>query len=90
MRLGHPNMFWKQISHLDFLKGFISSLQKPKHPTTGIIAITLAFHICHEVHLAGFKYNFSDLRSPLHYYGNATMSLMNKVTIYNIGQTFDF
>ncbi|XP_054570006.1 type 2 lactosamine alpha-2,3-sialyltransferase isoform X4 [Eptesicus fuscus] len=51
---------------------------KPKHPTTGIIAITLAFHICHEVHLAGFRYNFSDLKSPLHYYGNATMSLMNK------------
>ncbi|XP_059543940.1 type 2 lactosamine alpha-2,3-sialyltransferase isoform X7 [Myotis daubentonii] len=52
---------------------------KPKHPTTGIIAITLAFHICHEVHLAGFRYNFSDLQSPLHYYGNATMSLMNKL-----------
>ncbi|KAI5134925.1 Type 2 Lactosamine Alpha-2,3-Sialyltransferase [Manis pentadactyla] len=58
--------------------------QKPKHPTTGIIAITLAFHICHEVHLAGFKYNFSDLKSPLHYYGNATMSLMNKNAYHNV------
>ncbi|XP_064129126.1 type 2 lactosamine alpha-2,3-sialyltransferase isoform X1 [Loxodonta africana] len=58
--------------------------QKPKHPTTGIIAITLAFHICHEVHIAGFKYNFSDLRSPLHYYGNATMSLMNKNAYHNV------
>lgn len=69
-------MLWKQVTQLDY---FIF-LQKPKHPTTGLIAITLAFHICHEVHLAGFKYNFSDLKSPLHYYGNATMSLMNKVT----------
>ncbi|XP_048659437.1 type 2 lactosamine alpha-2,3-sialyltransferase isoform X3 [Marmota marmota marmota] len=62
---------------LHFPKTFPKN-QKPKHPTTGIIAITLAFHICHEVHLAGFKYNFSDLNSPLHYYGNATMSLMTK------------
>uniref|UniRef100_A0A286ZXE1 Type 2 lactosamine alpha-2,3-sialyltransferase n=2 Tax=Sus scrofa TaxID=9823 RepID=A0A286ZXE1_PIG len=59
-------------------------VQKPKHPTTGIIAITLAFHICHEVHIAGFKYNFSDLKSPLHYYGNATMSLMNKNAYHNV------
>ncbi|XP_046514535.1 type 2 lactosamine alpha-2,3-sialyltransferase isoform X2 [Equus quagga] len=58
--------------------------QKRKHPTTGIIAITLAFHICHEVHLAGFKYNFSDLKSPLHYYGNSTMSLMNASSYHNL------
>uniref|UniRef100_A0A8C6CUW9 Type 2 lactosamine alpha-2,3-sialyltransferase n=2 Tax=Moschus moschiferus TaxID=68415 RepID=A0A8C6CUW9_MOSMO len=58
--------------------------EKPKHPTTGIIAITLAFHICHEVHLAGFKYNFSDLKSPLHYYGNATMSLMSENEYHNV------
>ena len=70
---------WEQVPHLDFKKTFNFLPQKPKHPTTGIIAITLAFHICHEVHLAGFKYNFSDLKSPLHYYGNATMSVMNKV-----------
>ncbi|XP_070364690.1 type 2 lactosamine alpha-2,3-sialyltransferase isoform X9 [Equus asinus] len=57
--------------------------QKRKHPTTGIIAITLAFHICHEVHLAGFKYNFSDLKSPLHYYGNSTMSLMNALSQFD-------
>lgn len=74
-------MLWKQGSCLSFKNTFFHfPPQKPKHPTTGIIAITLAFHICHEVHLAGFKYNFSDLKSPLHYYGNATMSLMNKVT----------
>lgn len=58
--------------------------QKPKHPTTGIIAITLAFHICHEVHLAGFRYNLSDPRSPLHYYGNDSMSVMNKSAYHNV------
>lgn len=58
--------------------------QKPKHPTTGIIAITLAFHICSEVHLAGFKYNFYTPDSPLHYYGNATMSLMKKNAYHNL------
>ncbi|ELV12850.1 Type 2 lactosamine alpha-2,3-sialyltransferase [Tupaia chinensis] len=68
---------------LHFPKTFPKN-QKPKHPTTGIIAITLAFHICHEVHLAGFKYNFSDLKSPLHYYGNATMSLMNESAYHNV------
>ncbi|XP_048207062.1 type 2 lactosamine alpha-2,3-sialyltransferase-like [Perognathus longimembris pacificus] len=56
--------------------------RKHKHPTMGMIAITLAFHICHEVHIAGFKYNFSDFMSPLHYYGNATMSSM-KANIYH-------
>ncbi|KAM7132430.1 type 2 lactosamine alpha-2,3-sialyltransferase isoform 3-T12 [Molossus nigricans] len=68
---------------LNFPKVFPKN-QKPKHPTTGIIAITLAFHICQEVHLAGFRYNFSDLRSPLHYYGNATMSLMSKNAYHNV------
>ncbi|KAM7248126.1 hypothetical protein CapIbe_000165 [Capra ibex] len=68
---------------LHFPKAFPKN-EKPKHPTTGIIAITLAFHICHEVHLAGFKYNFSDLKSPLHYYGNATMSLMSENEYHNV------
>ncbi|KAM6288592.1 type 2 lactosamine alpha-2,3-sialyltransferase isoform 1-T1 [Spheniscus humboldti] len=58
--------------------------EKPKHPTTGLIAITLAFHICHEVHLAGFKYDFTDRNSSLHYYGNDTMSQMMKNEYHNI------
>ncbi|XP_063206506.1 type 2 lactosamine alpha-2,3-sialyltransferase isoform X2 [Chroicocephalus ridibundus] len=58
--------------------------EKPKHPTTGLIAITLAFHICHEVHLAGFKYDFSDRNSSLHYYGNDTMSQMIQNEYHNI------
>ncbi|KAM4871536.1 type 2 lactosamine alpha-2,3-sialyltransferase-like [Thomomys bottae] len=58
--------------------------QRYKYPTMGMIAIALAFHICHEVHIAGFKYNFSDLMSPLHYYGNATMSSMKKNLHHNV------
>ncbi|XP_068016761.1 type 2 lactosamine alpha-2,3-sialyltransferase isoform X2 [Melanerpes formicivorus] len=58
--------------------------EKPKHPTTGLIAITLAFHMCHEVHLAGFKYDFTDRNSSLHYYGNETMSQMMQNEYHNI------
>uniref|UniRef100_A0A8B9YZG5 Type 2 lactosamine alpha-2,3-sialyltransferase n=1 Tax=Buteo japonicus TaxID=224669 RepID=A0A8B9YZG5_9AVES len=58
--------------------------EKPKHPTTGLIAITLAFHICHEVHMAGFKYDFTDRNSSLHYYGNDTMSQMMQNEYHNI------
>ncbi|XP_023955852.2 type 2 lactosamine alpha-2,3-sialyltransferase isoform X7 [Chrysemys picta bellii] len=58
--------------------------EKPKHPTTGLIAITLAFHICNEVHVAGFKYNFADRNSSLHYYGNETMSEMIENGYHNI------
>ncbi|XP_041887080.1 type 2 lactosamine alpha-2,3-sialyltransferase isoform X6 [Corvus kubaryi] len=58
--------------------------EKPKHPTTGLIAITLAFHICHEVHLAGFKYDFTDRNGSLHYYGNETMSQMMQNEYHNI------
>ncbi|KAG8450351.1 hypothetical protein GDO86_002848 [Hymenochirus boettgeri] len=58
--------------------------EKPKHPTTGIIAITLAFHICQEVHIAGFKYNLTSLNSTLHYYGNETMSIMAQNEYHNI------
>ncbi|XP_031469018.1 type 2 lactosamine alpha-2,3-sialyltransferase isoform X2 [Phasianus colchicus] len=58
--------------------------EKPKHPTTGLIAITLAFHICHEVHLAGFKYDFTDRNSSLHYYGNETMSQMMQNEYHDI------
>uniref|UniRef100_A0A670Y3R0 Type 2 lactosamine alpha-2,3-sialyltransferase n=1 Tax=Pseudonaja textilis TaxID=8673 RepID=A0A670Y3R0_PSETE len=51
---------------------------RPKHPTTGLIAIAFAFDICTEVHVAGFKYSLQDPGSSLHYYGNDTMSLMIK------------
>ncbi|XP_053562024.1 type 2 lactosamine alpha-2,3-sialyltransferase [Bombina bombina] len=75
----------QQVSHnlLNFPTHF-SKTEKPKHPTTGIIAITFAMHICNEVHIAGFKYNFTSLNSSLHYYGNDTMSVMSQNEYHNI------
>ncbi|XP_070606095.1 type 2 lactosamine alpha-2,3-sialyltransferase isoform X3 [Erythrolamprus reginae] len=58
--------------------------KRPKHPTTGLIAIAFAFDICTEVHLAGFKYNLQDKGSSLHYYGNDTMSSMIKNEYHDI------
>ncbi|XP_070798849.1 type 2 lactosamine alpha-2,3-sialyltransferase isoform X1 [Pituophis catenifer annectens] len=57
---------------------------RPKHPTTGLIAIAFAFDICTEVHVTGFKYNLQDQGSSLHYYGNDTMSLMIKNEYHDI------
>ncbi|CAI9601691.1 unnamed protein product [Staurois parvus] len=75
----------RQVSQnlLNFPANFPKT-EKPKHPTTGIIAITLAFHICNEVHIAGFKYNLTSLNSSLHYYGNETMSAMAQNEYHNI------
>ncbi|XP_044140425.1 type 2 lactosamine alpha-2,3-sialyltransferase isoform X4 [Bufo gargarizans] len=75
----------KQVSQnlLNFPTNFPKT-EKPKHPTTGIIAITLALHICNEVHIAGFKYNLTSLNSSLHYYGNETMSVMAQNEYHNV------
>ncbi|XP_077336311.1 type 2 lactosamine alpha-2,3-sialyltransferase [Lithobates pipiens] len=75
----------RQVSQnlLNFPSNFPKT-EKPKHPTTGIIAISLAFHICNEVHIAGFKYNLTSLNSSLHYYGNETMSVMAQNEYHNI------
>ncbi|KAJ7320318.1 hypothetical protein JRQ81_019829 [Phrynocephalus forsythii] len=61
-----------------------SKHEKPKHPTTGLIAITFAFQICSEVHLAGFKYKLEDRNSSLHYYGNDTMFQMAQNEYHDI------
>ncbi|XP_044297655.1 type 2 lactosamine alpha-2,3-sialyltransferase isoform X2 [Varanus komodoensis] len=61
-----------------------SQKERPKHPTTGLIAITFAFNVCSEVHLAGFKYNLENQNSSLHYYGNETMSLMTQNAYHDI------
>ncbi|KAM4700427.1 type 2 lactosamine alpha-2,3-sialyltransferase isoform 2-T2 [Discoglossus pictus] len=63
---------------------YFPKTERPKHPTTGIIAIALAFHICNEVHVAGFKYNMKSPNSSLHYYGNETMNVMAQNEYHNI------
>ncbi|XP_041115455.1 type 2 lactosamine alpha-2,3-sialyltransferase-like [Polyodon spathula] len=55
----------------------------PTHPTSGIIAITMALNVCEKVYIAGFKYNLSS-DNYLHYYGNETMFKMTKNNHHNI------
>ncbi|XP_061424377.1 type 2 lactosamine alpha-2,3-sialyltransferase-like isoform X1 [Lethenteron reissneri] len=59
-------------------------ISAPLTPTTGIIAITIGLRLCDELHIAGFGYNASSPDNPVHYYGNDTMSFMNKSTTHNI------
>lgn len=84
MRILNPFIL-RQVSQdiLNFPTTFPKT-EKPKHPTTGIIAITLAFHMCNEVHIAGFKYNLTSLNTTLHYYGNETMSVMVQNEYHNV------
>ncbi|KAL1787952.1 type 2 lactosamine alpha-2,3-sialyltransferase isoform X1 [Sigmodon hispidus] len=84
IRILDPYIIREAAYHLLHFPQVFPRNEKPQHPTTGIIAITLAFHICSEVHLAGFKYNTQDPHSLLHYYGNATMSLMSKNAYHNL------
>ncbi|XP_067827194.1 CMP-N-acetylneuraminate-beta-galactosamide-alpha-2,3-sialyltransferase 4 [Heptranchias perlo] len=53
------------------------SKQKPVHPTTGFLAITVALNYCDEVHVAGFGYPLSQQNTPIHYYGKTTMKEMS-------------
>lgn len=55
----------------------------PTHPTSGIIAITMALDVCEKVYIAGFKYDLSSNNS-LHYHGNETMFEMTKNNYHNI------
>ncbi|KFO32645.1 Lactosylceramide alpha-2,3-sialyltransferase, partial [Fukomys damarensis] len=53
-------------------------------PTMGIIAVVLATHLCDEVSLAGFGYDLSQPRMPLHYFDNLCMAAMNWQTMHNV------
>ncbi|XP_061484235.1 type 2 lactosamine alpha-2,3-sialyltransferase isoform X2 [Rhineura floridana] len=84
IRILDPTIIKKTAYEFLHLPTALSKHEKPKHPTTGLIAIAFAFHICSEVHLAGFKYNFEDRNSSLHYYGDDTMSLMIQSEYHDI------
>ncbi|KAH1179397.1 hypothetical protein KIL84_021980 [Mauremys mutica] len=46
-----------------------------KYSTTGIIALNLALHICHEVNIVGFGYpDKGDNTTPVHYYDTEHLS----------------
>lgn len=53
-------------------------------PTIGAIAVVLATHLCDEVSLAGFGYDLSRPRAPLHYFDSQCMSAMNFQFMHNV------
>ncbi|XP_073097718.1 lactosylceramide alpha-2,3-sialyltransferase isoform X5 [Manis javanica] len=53
-------------------------------PTMGVIAVVLATHLCDEVSLAGFGYDLSQPKTPLHYFDNLCMAAMNFQTMHNV------
>lgn len=53
-------------------------------PTIGVIAIVLATHLCDEVSLAGFGYDLSQPRAPLHYFDSQCMGAMNWQVMHNV------
>ncbi|KAL4660960.1 lactosylceramide alpha-2,3-sialyltransferase [Arapaima gigas] len=56
----------------------------PNVPTLGVSAITLASYLCGEVSIAGFGYNFTERRTPLHYYDKLPMTAMLKQSMHNV------
>ncbi|XP_012708896.2 lactosylceramide alpha-2,3-sialyltransferase [Fundulus heteroclitus] len=59
-------------------------------PTLGVSALNLASLLCDEVSLAGFGYNLSQGRAPLHYYDHLPMSLMEQQKMHNVGKETQF
>ncbi|KAJ8382463.1 hypothetical protein SKAU_G00032410 [Synaphobranchus kaupii] len=53
-------------------------------PTIGISALNLATYLCDEVNLAGFGYNLSQERAPLHYYDSLPMTSMLHQPMHNV------
>lgn len=49
----------------------------PQKPTTGLLAITLALHLCDLVHIAGFGYpDIHNKKQTIHYYEQITLKSM--------------
>ncbi|XP_074829876.1 CMP-N-acetylneuraminate-beta-galactosamide-alpha-2,3-sialyltransferase 4-like [Natator depressus] len=81
-----PPSEWKwNASHLRILHPYVTyeatykllQLEKrgKKYSTTGIIALNLALHICHEVNIIGFGYpDKRDNTTPVHYYDTEHLS----------------
>ncbi|XP_066429089.1 lactosylceramide alpha-2,3-sialyltransferase [Eleutherodactylus coqui] len=53
-------------------------------PTIGAVAVVLATHLCDEVSIAGFGYDLSQPNTPLHYFDNLCMDLMNHQPMHDI------
>ncbi|XP_077434036.1 lactosylceramide alpha-2,3-sialyltransferase isoform X2 [Vanacampus margaritifer] len=55
-------------------------------PTLGVTALNLASLLCDEMSLAGFGYNLSQQRVPLHYYDQLPMSFMLWQKMHNVNE----
>ncbi|XP_007893946.1 type 2 lactosamine alpha-2,3-sialyltransferase isoform X2 [Callorhinchus milii] len=84
IRILNPSIVKRAAFDLLKLPMDIPIEKPPQYPTTGIIAISMALTMCNEVHVAGFKYDFINMNSTLHYYSNDTMSSMGKMLYHNI------
>lgn len=52
-------------------------LSPTQKPTTGLLAITLALHLCDLVHIAGFGYpDLANKKQTIHYYEQITLKSM--------------
>ncbi|XP_051895647.1 CMP-N-acetylneuraminate-beta-galactosamide-alpha-2,3-sialyltransferase 4-like [Pristis pectinata] len=49
---------------------------KESHPTTGLLAVTVALNYCDVVHLAGFGYPHNQKNGLIHYFDNQQMTSM--------------
>lgn len=56
----------------------------------GAIAIVLATHLCDEVSLAGFGYDLSRPRTPLHYFNSQCMGAMYSQAMHNVATETEF
>ncbi|XP_062906612.1 type 2 lactosamine alpha-2,3-sialyltransferase-like isoform X4 [Mobula hypostoma] len=84
IRILNPSVVQRAAFKLLNLPKVVRRPKPPQYPTTGIIAISMAFTMCDEVHIAGFKYDAKNPNSTLHYYGKEIMSAMKKMLYHNI------
>ncbi|XP_076990980.1 lactosylceramide alpha-2,3-sialyltransferase isoform X2 [Tamandua tetradactyla] len=59
-------------------------------PTIGVLAVVLATHLCDEVSLAGFGYDLTQPKTPLHYFDSLCMAAMNLQTMHNVTSETSF
>ncbi|XP_032828576.2 type 2 lactosamine alpha-2,3-sialyltransferase-like [Petromyzon marinus] len=84
IRILRPDIIRSMAFHLlKFAK--MQQVKKCQIPTMGLMALGLAMHFCDEVSIAGFGYNMSAPRQPVHYYSNDTMaSLLAQASSHSI------
>ncbi|XP_028931544.1 CMP-N-acetylneuraminate-beta-galactosamide-alpha-2,3-sialyltransferase 4-like [Ornithorhynchus anatinus] len=72
------NPFFMEVTAAKLLSLPMRQTRKVKQkPTTGLLAITLALHLCDLVHIAGFGYpSSSNKKQTIHYYEQVTLKSM--------------